>query len=102
MAKGKNNISKLERLTILKAALDDCCREYVKDGEKWQTFRNMSDKVKEMLTDERRKQGWMAVYPIVDGCAQESLFEGTKEQCQIYVDILKEKDPKTDIIVLQL
>ena len=101
MGNEKNN-SKLEKLTILKASLDDCCKEYVKDKEHWQTFRNMLDKVKEMLTDERRKQGWMAVYPIVDGSAQESLYEGTKEQCDIFVSILKERDPKADIIVLQL
>lgn len=54
------------------------------------------------LTEERRRQGWMVVYPIVDGCSQEALFEGTKEQCKKYVSLMKEKDPKADFIVLPL
>lgn len=55
-----------------------------------------------MDTDEKRRQGWMAVYPIVNGCSQEAIFEGTKEQCRIYGSAMKEKDPKADFIVLQL
>lgn len=54
------------------------------------------------LTEERRRQGWMVVYTIVDGCSQEALFEGTKEQCKTYVSIMKEKDPKADFIVVPL
>lgn len=48
------------------------------------------------------ERGWMVVYPIVDGCSQEALFEGTKEQCKRYVSIMKEKDPKADFIVVPL
>ena len=44
----------------------------------------------------------MVVYPIVDGCSQEALFEGTKEECKTYVSIMKEKDPKADFIVVPL
>ena len=54
------------------------------------------------LTEERRRRGWMVVYPIVDGCSQEALFEGTKEECKTYVSIMKEKDPKADFIVVPL
>ncbi len=95
-------ISKLDRLKMLRNTLLDCCKESVKNADEWQTFREMLAKVTDMLTDERRRQGWMAVYPIVNGCSQDALFEGTPEQCQIYVSILKEHNPKADIIVLQL
>lgn len=87
---------------MLRNTLLDCCKESVKNADEWQTFREMLAKVTDMLTDERRRQGWMAVYPIVNGCSQDALFEGTPEQCQIYVSILKEHNPKADIIVLQL
>jgi hypothetical protein len=57
-----------------------------------------------MMTDERRRLGYMAVYPIVNGSAQEALFEGTREQCKIYTDLLLGHDPsmKGNIIVLEL
>ena len=50
------------------------------------------------------KAGYMAVYPIVNGSAQEALFEGTREQCKTYTDILLENKPemKGNIIVLEL
>ena len=40
----------------------------------------------------------------MDGSAQEAIFEGTKEQCKIYTDIMLEAHPemKGNIIVLQL
>ena len=102
MAQTKKSMSKLDRLTMLRDTLLDCCKESVKDADEWQTFHDMLAKVVDMMTDERRRLGYMAVYPIVDGCSQEALFEGTSEQCQIYVSIMKEHDPKADIIVLQL
>ena len=94
--------TKLDRLTMLRDALIECKKESVKDADEWQTYHDMMVKVNDMLTEERRKQGWMAVYPIVDGSAQESLFEGTKEQCNTYVSIYKENHPDADIIVLNL
>lgn len=102
MANIKNGISKLDRLTMLRDTLIECKKGSVKDADEWQTYHDMLERVKDMLTEERRKQGWMAVYPIVDGSAQESLFEGTKEQCKIYVSTYKEIEPNTDIIVLKL
>ena len=97
-------MSKLDRLTMLRDTLLDCCKESVKDADEWQTFHDMLAKVVDMMTDERRRLGYMAVYPIVNGSAQEALFEGTREQCKIYTDILLENQPemKGNIIVLEL
>ena len=97
-------ISKLDRLTMLRNSLLDCCKESVKDAEEWQTFHDMLAKVVDMMTDERRRLGYMAVYPIVNGSAQEALFEGTREQCKTYTDILLKNQPemKGNIIVLEL
>ena len=97
-------MSKLDRLTMLRDTLLDCCKESVKDADEWQTFHDMLAKVVDMMTDERRRLGYMAVYPIVNGSAQEALFEGTREQCKIYTDILLENKPemKGNIIVLEL
>ena len=96
--------TKLDRLTMLRDALIECKKESVKDADEWQTYEDMMVKVNDLLTEEKRKAGYMAVYPIVDGSAGESLFEGTPEQCKIYTDILFEGHPemKGNIIVLQL
>ena len=104
MAQTKNSMSKLDRLTMLRDTLLDCCKESVKDADEWQTFHDMLAKVVDMMTDERRRLGYMAVYPIVNGSAQEALFEGTRDQCKIYTDILLENQPemKGNIIVLEL
>ena len=104
MAQTKNSMSKLDRLTMLRDTLLDCCKESVKDADEWHTFHDMLAKVVDMMTDERRRLGYMAVYPIVNGSAQEALFEGTREQCKIYTDILLENQPemKGNIIVLEL
>ena len=104
MAQTKNSMSKLDRLTMLRDTLLDCCKESVKDADEWQTFHDMLAKVVDMMTDERRRLGYMAVYPIVNGSAQEALFEGTREQCKIYTDLLLGNDPsmKGNIIVLEL
>lgn len=94
--------TKLDRLTALRDTLLDLRIESIANADEWNMFSVWLAKVTDMLTDERRRQGWMAVYPIVNGCSQDALFEGTPEQCQIYVSILKEHNPKADIIVLQL
>lgn len=104
MAKEAKSMSKLDRLSILLDNLRKCRNECVRHSEEWLTYNDMIEKVSDMLYEEKRKAGYMAVYPIVDGSAQESLFEGTKEQCAIYTDILLENNPsmKGNIIVLQL
>ena len=104
MAQAKNSMSRLDRLTTLRDSLLDCCKESVKNADEWQTFHDMLAKVVDMMTNERRRLGYMAVYPIVNGSAQEALFEGTRDQCKIYTDILLENKPemKGNIIVLEL
>lgn len=94
--------TKLDRLTALRDTLLELCTESTANADEWNTYNEWMGKASDLLTEERRRQGWMAVYPIVDGSAQEALFEGTSEQCQIYVSIMKEHDPEADIIVLQL
>lgn len=97
-------MTKLDRLETLRSVLIECKKESVKDADEWQTYDDMLTRVSDQLTEERRKQGWTAVYPIKDGSAQEALFEGTSEQCKIYTDILLQAHPemKDNIIVLQL
>ena len=96
--------TKLDRLETLRSVLIECKQECVKDADEWQTYDDMMAKVNDLLTEEKRKAGYMVVYPIMDGSAGESLFEGTPEQCKIYTDILFEGHPemKGNIIVLQL
>ena len=103
MAKEKN-MSKLDRLTMLRDTLLDCCKESVKNADEWQTFHDMLARVKDMISDEHRRLGYMAVYPIVNGSAQDAIFEGTREQCKTYTDTLLENQPemKGNIIVLEL
>ena len=74
MAQTKNSMSKLDRLTTLRDSLLDCCKESVKNADEWQTFHDWMEKVKDMISDEHRRLGYMAVYPIVNGSAQEALF----------------------------
>ena len=96
--------TRLERLTMLHDTIMVCKQESVKDADEWQSYDDMMVKVNDLLTDEKRRLGYMAVYPIVNGSAQEALFEGTKEQCVIYTDILLDGHPemKGNIIVLEL
>ena len=104
MANEIDSMSKLDRLEMLRDALLECKQGSVKDAEERQTYDYMMRKVYDMMLEEKRRLDYMAVYPIVNGSAQEALFEGTKEQCKIYTDILLEKHPemKGNIIVLQL
>ena len=97
-------MSKLDRLTMLRDALIECKKESVKDADELQTYDDMMVKVNGLLTEEKRRAGYMVVYPIVGGSAGESLFEGTAEQCKAYTDILLENHPdmRGNIIVLNL
>lgn len=98
------NISKLDRLTMLRDTLLDCCKESVNNADEWQTFHDMLDKVKDILHEERKAQGWSGVYEITDGCAGDCLFEGTESACKVYTDILLEGRPelKGNIIISPL
>ena len=103
MAKIKN-MSKLDRLTMLRDSLLDCCKEYVKFPDQWNAFHQMLDEVNKMLHDERKAQGWSGVYEIVNGCAGDCLFEGTDSACGTYTDILLKAEPerKGNIIISPL
>lgn len=94
--------SKLNLLTALRDVLLDLSTESSNSSQERDQFNEMLVKTCGMLSDERRRLGYYAVYPIVDGCAQESLFEGTLEHCRTYVEITKTNDPQFDLIVLQL
>ena len=97
-------ISKLDRLTMLRKCLLECCNESVNNADEWQTYHDMLDKVKDMLHDERIKQGYSGVYEIVNGCSADCLFEGTFDTCKIYTEILIEGHPemKGNIIITPL
>lgn len=94
--------AKLRRLEMLRNTLLDCRAECVNDKDEWLFYNEMSGRVYDKLTEERRKLGWMVVYPIINGSSGEALFEGTPEQCKIYVDIMKQSDHDAEVIVLQL
>lgn len=98
------NISKLDRLNMLRDSLLECCKESVNNADEWQTFHDMLDKVKDMLHEERKAQGWSGVYEITDGYAGDCLFEGTESACKVYTDILLEGRPelKGNIIISPL
>ena len=97
-------ISKLDRLTMLRDSLLDCCKEYVKFPDQWNAFNEMLDEVNKMLHDERKAQGWSGVYEIVNGSAGDCLFEGEESSCKVYTDILLEGRPelKGNIIISPL
>lgn len=86
--------TKLDRLSALRDTLLELCTESTANADEWNTYNEWLAKATDMLTDERRRQGWMAVYPIVDGCAGDCLFEGDGEQCKIYTDIMLEQHPE--------
>lgn len=96
--------SKLDKLTNLRDSLLVCCKEYVKSAEEWEKFHVMLETVKAMITEEHRRLGFMGVFPIVNGSAQEAIYEGTRIQCQIYTDLLLKSNPEMrgHIIVLEL
>lgn len=94
--------SKLNLLTALRDVLLDLSAESSNSAQERNQFNEMLVKTCGMLSDERRRMGYYAVYPIVDGCSQEPLYEGTLEHCRMYVEITKTYDPKIDLIVLQL
>lgn len=94
--------SKLELLTALRDTLLDLIQESKQDADDWSAITYMLARATDMLTDERRRQGWMGVYPIVNGCARDALFEGTREQCKLIVDNARVSDPAVDLIVLPL
>ena len=97
-------ITKLGRLEALSATLLECKTECVKDADEWQVYDDMMAKVKELIVEEERRLGYMAVYPIADGQAENYLFRGSPEACDAYVEILLEGHPemKGNIIIANI
>ncbi|MBQ9645361.1 MAG: hypothetical protein IJV24_03255 [Prevotella sp.] len=96
--------TKLERLNFLNSTLLLCEQDCVKDAEEWQVYDDMMARVKNMMTEEQHRLGYMAVYPIVDGQATTAIFNGTPDECDTYVSILLEGHPemKGNIIITNI
>lgn len=86
--------TKLDRLEALSATLLECKKECVKDADEWQLYDDMMTRVSDMLHEEHKRLGWSGVYEIKDGMAADCLFEGDKEACDSYVEILLEGHPE--------
>lgn len=86
--------TKLDRLTRLRNTLTSIMRDCANDEDEWLKYRDILARVGELLTEERRKQGYMRVCLITDGRELETLFTGTAENCDIYVSILFEAHPE--------
>ena len=96
--------NKIERLSMLRKALVECMEESVHDAEEWQVYHDMNEKVKELLHEEYKVQGYSGVYEIKDGQAGKCLYEGSQEACDIFVETLLSRHPeyKSNIIVSPL
>lgn len=97
-------ITKLELLKSLHVILLACKNECVKDADEWQIYDDMSKRIINLLAKEQRRKGYMAVYNIEDVNDSYIIFTGTKEQCDIYVDILLKENPemKGNIIIADI
>lgn len=96
--------TKLDRLNALSTTLLECKKECVKDAEEWQVYDDIMTRVKELIIEEQRRLGYMAVYPIEDGQAGTSIYHGTPEACDSYVEILLEGHPemKGNIVIANI
>ncbi|MDD6017185.1 MAG: hypothetical protein PUC18_13090 [Prevotellaceae bacterium] len=96
--------TKLDRLKKLQHTLMECKQGSVHDGEEWKVYDDMMQKVKDMLHEEYKVQGYSGVYEIKDGLAGECLYEGAELGCKFFVETLLEKHPeyKGNIIVSPL
>lgn len=96
--------TKLERLKTLRITLIDCMTESVEDADEWQIYDEMLKRIKNLITEEQHRQGYMAVYTIVDGNARDVIYTGTKESCELYVDILLTGNPemKGNVIIANI
>lgn len=104
MTNGIKDMSKLDKMTMLRDTLIECRHESVHDAEEWLTYSDMMDKVNDLIREERKAQGWSGVYTIQNGQSSHCLFDGTLESCKTYVSILLEGHPehKGNIIISPL
>lgn len=47
-----------------------------------------------------RYMGFSTVYPIVNGCSQEAVFEGTVDGCNAYVAEHRDDNPDVSFVIL--
>ena len=76
----------------------------VEEPDEWKFYAGIMEQVKDQILQEQRHLGYMAVYPIEDGMAGESLFTGTSDECDLYVSTLLEGHPemKGNIIITNI
>ena len=92
-----SHITRLERLESLLLTIQECKQESPE-----MNWGDMEERAADAVLQEKRRLGYMAVYPIVNGCATEAAFEGTPEACDIYAEIYRENNPDEDIIILNI
>lgn len=94
----------IEKLMKVRDMLQECQQEAIKDADEWMKIHDMLHKVGDMLTKEKERLGYMAVYPIVNGCSQEAIFEGPQEDCKKFIETYLEDHPdmRGNIIVLPI
>jgi len=96
--------TKLDRLTMIRAALIKCRHESMENNDEWNTYNDMQQRIGDMIHKERKALGWSCVCERVNGCVGDRLFEGDSEQCKIYADIMLEQHPERrgTIIILPI
>lgn len=94
--------TKLQRLEMLQKVLLECREESVHDEKEYNIYNFISSILYDEIERERRSLGYMGVYPIINGCSGDCLFEGTKESCQIYVSIMREANPDVELMILHI
>lgn len=99
-----NYATTIDRLMTLRHVLSQCKYESVIYAEEWEFYEHLTDEVDELLTEAKRMAGYMVVYPIINGCSGDSLYEGTPDQCNIFIDTLFEGHPdmRGNIITIPL
>lgn len=70
----QNKLSRLQKLQLLKANVLDCINEGIDLGD-------LLARVNTEISKEKESLQWSGVYSLVDGCAQDLLYEGTEEDC---------------------
>lgn len=86
--------TKLDHLKRLRNTLVDLMTYCVKDGDDWQKYNDLLDRVIELQTEEMRKLGYMRVCLVNEVKAEETLFISTAENCDTYASILLEDNPE--------
>ena len=92
-----SHITRLERLESLLLTIQECKQESPE-----MNWGDMEERAADAVLQEKRRLGYMAVYPIANGCATEAAYEGTEQDCIAYGKIFKRHNPDKDIIILNI